>query len=81
MCSVTDASGTTDYTYDALGRVTEVEETRGALTFTTTYGYDLADNITDITRPNFKGMSLCRSVKNAGTLGRRFFALTPRPIS
>ncbi len=52
LCSITDATGTKDYTYDALGRVTEVEETRGALTFTTTYGYDLAGNITDITLPS-----------------------------
>jgi len=52
LCSVTDATGTTDYDYDALGRVTQVEETRGALTFTTTYDYDLAGNVTDITLPS-----------------------------
>jgi len=52
LCSVTDATGTTDYDYDALGRVTQVEETRGALTFTTSYDYDLAGNVTDITLPS-----------------------------
>lgn len=49
LCSVTDASGTTTYEYDLLGRVTEQEETRGGLTFTTAYTYDLAGNILTIT--------------------------------
>ncbi|MFN7113980.1 MAG: hypothetical protein ACK4PK_06435 [Alphaproteobacteria bacterium] len=53
LCSVTDASGTTTYAYDLLGRVTEVEETRsGPLTFTTAYEYDLAGVVTKITLPS-----------------------------
>ena len=52
VCSVTDASGTTAYEYDLLGRVTEVTETRGALTFTTAYAYDLAGVLTGVTLPS-----------------------------
>lgn len=52
LCSVTDASGVTDYEYDLLGRVTKVTETRGLLDFVTAYDYDLAGNITEITLPS-----------------------------
>ncbi len=52
VCSVTDASGTTAYAYDLLGRVTTVTETRGALTFTTGYAYDLAGVLTGVTLPS-----------------------------
>lgn len=52
VCSVTDASGTTAYAYDLLGRVTTVTETRGAQTFTTGYAYDLAGVVTGITLPS-----------------------------
>ena len=52
LCSVTDASGTTAYEYDLLGRVTESAETRGGLTFTTGYSYDLAGALTGITLPS-----------------------------
>ncbi|MCC7036799.1 MAG: hypothetical protein IT560_05765 [Alphaproteobacteria bacterium] len=34
LCRVVDNTGTTNYQYDSLGRVTNVSETRGALTFT-----------------------------------------------
>ncbi|MCU1336667.1 MAG: hypothetical protein JWO19_2248 [Bryobacterales bacterium] len=52
LCSVTDAAGTTAYQYDVLGRVTQQKDTRGSLTFTTSFSYDLADNITGITLPS-----------------------------
>src|SRR5690606_10247988 len=49
LCSVTDASGTTAYEYNDLGQLTDVTETRGGLTFTTAYTYDLAGNVLTIT--------------------------------
>ncbi len=52
LCSVSDASGTTDYIYDALGRLTDVTETRASVSFTTSYAYDLAGVLTGITLPS-----------------------------
>ncbi|MDD9901014.1 MAG: hypothetical protein OXT65_08560 [Alphaproteobacteria bacterium] len=49
LCKIEDSVGTTEYEYDTLGRVTDVTETRGGLTFTTGYTYDLAGNILTIT--------------------------------
>lgn len=52
LCRVADASGTTDYKYNALGQLIEVKEVRGALTFTTAYEYDLAGVLKKITLPS-----------------------------
>ncbi|MCC6489356.1 MAG: RHS repeat protein [Candidatus Hydrogenedentes bacterium] len=52
LCRVVDASGTTDYKYNALGQLIEVKEIRGALTFTTAYEYDLAGVLKKITLPS-----------------------------
>lgn len=60
LCSVTDASGTTAYEYDLLGRVTEAEETRGGLTFETAYTYDLAGNILTVTLPSGRVVTYTR---------------------
>lgn len=52
LCRVKDAGGITRYVYDELGRLTQVKEIRGAITFITQYGYDLSGNITSITYPS-----------------------------
>ena len=52
LCSVADASGTTTYVYDILGRLTDVSETRGSLTFDTSYSYDASGVLTGITLPS-----------------------------
>lgn len=52
LCRVADASGTTDYKYNALGQLIEVKEVRGGLTFTTAYEYDLAGVLKKITLPS-----------------------------
>lgn len=52
LCRVVDAAGTTDYKYNALGQLIEVKEIRGALTFTTSYEYDLAGVLKKITLPS-----------------------------
>jgi len=61
LCSVADASGTTAYEYNALGQLTEVNETRGALTFTTAYTYDLAGNVLTITLPSGRVVTYARN--------------------
>lgn len=52
ICSVTDASGTAAYAYDALGNLASVSETRGALNFTTSYSFNGAGRLTQITYPS-----------------------------
>jgi len=61
LCSVADASGTTAYEYNTLGQLTEVNETRGALTFTTAYTYDLAGNVLTITLPSGRVVTYARN--------------------
>jgi RHS repeat-associated protein len=49
--SMTDGTGTTTYSYDALHRLTSTKDGAG---HTISYGYDLANNETSITYPNGK---------------------------
>jgi RHS repeat-associated protein len=68
VCGTTDGSGTTAYKYDLLGRITEVTETRGALSFVTAYSYDLAGVLTDVTLPSGRVISYARN-NNGQTSG------------
>lgn len=52
LCRVVDSAGTSDYTYNTLGQLTQVKDIRGSLTLTTAYTYDKAGNITSITLPS-----------------------------
>lgn len=61
LCKIEDDTGTKEYQYDSLGRITDVEETRGALTFTLEYSYDLAGNISGITLPSGRTISYTRN--------------------
>ncbi len=51
LSSMSDGTGTTSYTYDQLGRLTETKDGHGDVVG---YGYDLANEITSITYPNGK---------------------------
>ncbi len=51
LSSMIDGTGTTSYTYDQLGRLTETKDGHGDVVG---YGYDLANEITKITYPNGK---------------------------
>ena len=64
LCSVSDAAGTTTYIYDDLSRLTDVTETRGALSFTTEYSYDLSSILTGITLPS--GREVTYTLNNNG---------------
>jgi|GEM_PF-997412 len=62
LCTVVDATGTTTYVYDVLGRVTSVSENRGGgLTLAQSYTYDLAGNIAMITMPSGRVVTYTRN--------------------
>ncbi len=52
LTSVTDSSGSTALTHDALGRVASETRVIGARSYTTSYAYDAADHVTQITTPS-----------------------------
>ncbi|MGH1375980.1 MAG: RHS repeat-associated core domain-containing protein [Alphaproteobacteria bacterium] len=57
LCSVSDAGGSVDYIYDAQGRLTDVTEMRGALSFTMNYVYDAAGTLTGMVLPSSRIVS------------------------
>jgi RHS repeat-associated protein len=61
--SMIDGTGESSYEYDSLGRLTTTTDGHGD---TTSYDYDLAGNVTDITYPN--GKSITRTFDDAGRL-------------
>jgi RHS repeat-associated protein len=52
LTRITDASGVTDYLYDARGRLLSETRTVDGVAYTTQYSYDAADNLTGITYPS-----------------------------
>ena len=62
--SMTDATGTTSYTYDEDGRTTSVTDGAGQVT---TYGYDGDSNETCLSYPMASASSNCLSSSPAGT--------------
>ncbi|MBI4885296.1 MAG: RHS domain-containing protein [Actinobacteria bacterium] len=52
LTSISNNSGTTAYTYDALGRVVAVEQTIAGDAFTTGYQYDVMDRVVSVTYPS-----------------------------
>jgi len=61
LTGVTDAVGTTVLTYDARGNVTQEQRVIGGSTYTTGYGYDLADRLTSITYPSGRSVGYTRN--------------------
>jgi RHS repeat-associated protein len=61
LTSVTDQSGSTALAHDALGHI--VSETRviGARSYTTSYAYDAADHVTQITYPSGRIVTYARN--------------------
>jgi RHS repeat-associated protein len=52
LCQVTDASGTTQFSYDPFGNVITQTKSELGVTYTTRYAYDAADRILSITYPD-----------------------------
>ena len=48
LCTVTDESGTTAYTYDPFGNITTETRTQGGIPYTTTYTYDAGNRVTSM---------------------------------
>lgn len=61
--SMIDGTGESAYEYDSLGRLTKVVDGHGD---TTTYGYDLAGNVTEIGYPN--GKAVVQAFDDAGRM-------------
>ena len=55
-----DASGSTAYHYDALGRMVEVSRTIAGDDFTTEYGYDAAGRVVEMTYPSGRVVTFTR---------------------
>src|ERR1700722_11904197 len=47
-----DGTGSESYTYDILGRATELDKVIGSTTYSTEYAYNLASEMTQITYPS-----------------------------
>jgi RHS repeat-associated protein len=63
--SMTDPSGSESYTYDQFGNVTQLAKLIGTTTYTTGYGYNLANQLTSITYPSNRVVQ-----QNVDTIGR-----------
>ncbi|OGI40901.1 MAG: hypothetical protein A2140_08115 [Candidatus Muproteobacteria bacterium RBG_16_62_13] len=61
LCQVVDASGATEYAYDAFGNVLTHTRTELEVTYTTQYSYDAADRITTVTYTDGRVVSYTRN--------------------
>jgi RHS repeat-associated protein len=52
LCQVVDASGTTQYGYDAFGNITQQRKTELGVTYTTGYSYSAGNRVTAISYPD-----------------------------
>lgn len=60
LTSVTEQSGSSAFTYDALGRVTEDAKTIQGLNYSVSYAYDAGGHITQITLPSGRVVTYMR---------------------
>ncbi|MGH6839286.1 MAG: RHS repeat-associated core domain-containing protein [Methylocella sp.] len=54
LTKIRDVTGSTSYSYDANGHVTQKQQSAGAVTLTTVYGYDAGGRLASITYPSGK---------------------------
>lgn len=80
--SLTDAAGTAGFVYDAFGNRTSEKRTIAGIAYTTTYGYDLAGNVTRITYPSGLMVNYQRDVRGqvAGVTIQANAAAAPSPL-
>jgi RHS repeat-associated protein len=75
LTKMTDPAGTTEWSYDVLGRVTQKKQTTGAIIKTVNYGYDGVGRMSSMTYPSgkviaygFDGAGKISSISVNGTL-------------
>jgi len=61
LSQITDGSGSTTYSYDALGNITSKTSTIAGKSFTLGYGYNGAGQLTQITQPSGRVVNLTRN--------------------
>ena len=69
LTGLTDSVGTLSFKYDHRGNLIERSRVIGAVTYTTKYAYDLADNLTEITYPSGRIVTYTRDTLGAGDHG------------
>ena len=62
LCQMTDESGSTTYSYDARGNLLSQTQTLGSVVATTSYTYNSADQLTQITYPSGRTVDYTRNV-------------------
>lgn len=60
LCSVSDASGSTTYSYDPFGNIAAVVHTELNVIYTTRYTYDAADRLSTVTYPDGRVVNYTR---------------------
>ncbi|MFL6624673.1 MAG: RHS repeat-associated core domain-containing protein, partial [Sulfurifustis sp.] len=60
LCQVTDASGTTQYGYDAYGNVTREQKTELGINYITTYTYDAGNRVLSLGTPDGRTITYTR---------------------
>src|SRR5262249_33948550 len=60
LTRIDDASGSVEWTYDALGRVTQETKTTAGMAYTVAYAYDADGNSTQLTYPSGRTVSYTR---------------------
>ncbi|XOV85710.1 MAG: LamG-like jellyroll fold domain-containing protein [bacterium] len=64
LTSITDESGSTTYSYDDRGNVTQDSRVIDSTTYTTDYTYDLADSVTSMTYPSGRVVNYARDTQS-----------------
>ncbi len=75
LITMTDGVGSESYTYDQLGRTTQVQKIISNVTYTTSYAFDLAGDVTTMTYPsgravkvNYDALGRLQGLQNNSTL-------------
>lgn len=66
LTTITDGPGSETYTYDQLGRMTQLSKVISSTTYTTTYAYNLGNELTSITYPS--GRVVAQNYDSVGRL-------------